>query len=379
MNKSGDEHGPPDSSAEPISREPIFVITDQVAHTGIGVYASSLYHLLSSAFPGMRVVSLNPLVGEAFPDSFALSALRKVSSRWLIPLVREANEQLLRSTLPRDARAHLCGVSYRLSSYFDSSVSTIHDFYPRVPSIGNLARPKVIGRDLASLLIYIRIPREVQRCKSIIVPTREVQSSLMSRASIRSQVIHHWIETSRFHPRIKNDSRIRLGLPDPRTLLLSVGGGTSNKNLGLLEQIARLLPQGFTLVKVGEPLAVPPPRVLNLHRLNRELYPLVFNACDVYVHTSSVEGFGRPLIEALGSRLPILARRTLVTEELLGDSAILLEPTATARDWVGSVRTLENPGTRREILDRAEIQARLFSEERARDLYTELYIDAFGL
>lgn len=362
-----------------VSDEPIFIVTDQGRTTGIGIYAYGLYRLLRSAFPGLRVLSLGYLHEENAEGIWTPAGVHRATSLWEVPFARARNNRLFKAILSRTACVHFCGVDYGIAAEFDRTISTVHDYYLRIPSVGNVRNPVVIARDLSAIWIYLTLPRRVHSSRRIVVPTDHVRKCLWSKASLRSQVIHHWIDTSRFRERPQEESRRALGLPTKKKLLLNVGTGASNKNLGLLTEIAHSLPQDYCLVKIGAPLPVDSGKVLNIPVLGHDAYPLAFNACDAYLHTSSMEGFGWPLIESMGSLLPTVALATEVSEEVLGNAGTLLPPSASARDWISTVQRLENSSFRSEIVEHARLRRRLFSEGVAKASYIETYKQAFQL
>ena len=50
-----------------------------------------------------------------------------------------------------------------------------------------------------------------------------------------------------------------------------------------------------------------------------------YKAIDIFLLPSRFEGFGRTLVEAMGSGVPVIANRIPVTEEVVGDSGILVD------------------------------------------------------
>jgi glycosyltransferase involved in cell wall biosynthesis len=355
-----------------VNLEPVYVITDQGPATGVGSYADAVYRLLHSDVPGLRVVytGCNRLPAHDGWDSVPGA---KVASRMseVIPTLRY-NYRRLRSYLPSSAVVHFCGIWYACVAEYRRSVAFIHDYYPRAVRIRSLSTPRSFFRDLSSLWQFLVLPRNVQRAAQRIVPTRYVQARLAHGAALDSLVIHHWVESDRFHKRDQGSARRTLGLPSDLKLALNVSAVTSNKGYETLSGVAENLPEGYRLVKLGGGLSGTR-NVVNLSPLDDQTYPLLFNACDVYLHTSTEEGFGRPLLEAMSSALPAIAQRTEVSEEVLGDRAPLLPTDSSWKAWTATIQRLCNEEGRRSALEYSEKQLSNFGAESARELLTGVY------
>jgi glycosyltransferase involved in cell wall biosynthesis len=54
--------------------------------------------------------------------------------------------------------------------------------------------------------------------------------------------------------------------------------------------------------------------------------PSLYAECDLFVFPSLVESFGHPLVEAMASKLPILASDIPVCREICGEAALYFNP-----------------------------------------------------
>ncbi|HKN06161.1 MAG TPA: glycosyltransferase [Thermoplasmata archaeon] len=172
------------------------------------------------------------------------------------------------------------------------------------------------------------------------------------------------------------EARELLGLPLNEKLVLNVSQGTSNKNYSMLAQIATHLRADYRMVKVGAKLQNAPSAV-HLENLSHDVYPYLFNACDVYVHASSQEGFGWPLIEAAASELPVVALRTDVATEVLSDAAQFVGPHDSIDRWIAAIERLANADVRHQTILRSKARLPLFNPQTALNLYETLYRRAF--
>lgn len=360
-----------------MNREVIYVVTDQGPTTGIGIYAEALVNLLRERYPGLSLLSLCYLRGQELPGWRRLPG-SEVAHHWFqVPLVLRHNYKLLRRVIPQDSAIHFCGSWYGSVLEYPRSIVTLHDYYPRSPALISLGEPRVLLRDASALKQFIQIPRQARTARARIVPTRYVQERLDRGCSLSSTAIHHWIDRSRFHPRNRLLSREALGLPLDRTLVLNVSAGTSNKNYTLLKTIAHHLGANYRMVKVGGSLPNNE-SLIHLPWIPHERYPLLFNACDVYLHTSTQEGFGRPLIESMASELPVVAHKSQVALEVLGDAGTYQGSNAPIREWIKSIELLSIDSVRTEVIRRIKLRLPLFDPARARDAYSQVYRKVFG-
>lgn len=320
----------------------LYIVTDQGPATGIGIYADALADLVRDVFSDVRVLSLCYLPVEPRSGWTRIPGSMVARSRFQVPVAMKHNYELLKESVSPGSSIHFCGTSYRLVPHYPRSVVTIHDFYPRFPDTGNLWDPTILLRDASALWQYMTLPRRVHTACERIVPTKFVQGCLTRSSSLSSTVVPHWIDPVRFRRRDKWSAREAIGLPPEEVLVLNVSVGASNKNYSTLADVAGHLRKGYRIVKVGGRLPNLP-GVIHLPPLPHDLYPLLFNACDVYLHTSTQEGFGRPLIEAMASELPVVSPRTAVSLEVLGDAGSYVSLSAPIEEWVAAIESLSVP------------------------------------
>lgn len=357
--------------------DPIYVITDQPPGTSVGSYADSVYRLLRTSFPGLRVVYAGCSALAEREGWHPLSGAVMAKGPWGIAPALRRNYRRLCAALPRASAVHFCGVWYAPLRRFPRSIAFVHDFYPRRIQWSTLAQPRRFLRDASTVWQYLVLPRHVRGARLRLVPTYHVQRQLNARASLSSRVVHHWAEPERFRPRDRDAARRELGLPRDGRLVLNVSDATSNKGYGTLASIATRLPSDYRFVKVGGSLP-PSPRIVRMARLSDAQYPLLFNACDAYVHASTEEGFGYPLIEAMGSGLPVVALKTEVSAEVLGEGGLWVPPRSSGAEWVSTIRSLESEEVRAGLLARARDQLTKFRPELARAAMTAIYRETFG-
>ncbi|EQD38630.1 mannosyltransferase, partial [mine drainage metagenome] len=131
-----------------------------------------------------------------------------------------------------------------------------------------------------------------------------------------------------FRPRDKKGARAALNLPPDKVIALNVGSCALNKNLQLLQAISRALSDEVLTVQIGGGSAAAS-RPSGYHQVVEQVppqtLPLYYNAADLYVATSTAEGFCFPVIEAVNSGLPVIASPIDTFSETLRGSPVYRE------------------------------------------------------
>lgn len=113
--------------------------------------------------------------------------------------------------------------------------------------------------------------------------------------------------------------------------------------------------------------------VVPLGYVSDEELPLAYRVADALVYCSLSEGFGMPLLEAMASEVPIVTSHLGATAEVVGDSAILVDPFSVDAIANGLSRVLSSDTLRRELIDRGLTRVKSFSWEEAARKTLEVY------
>jgi len=101
--------------------------------------------------------------------------------------------------------------------------------------------------------------------------------------------------------------------------------------------------------------------------------PMTLASADAVVYPSLYEGFGFPPLEAMAAGTPVVASTASCLPEILGDAAILVEPTDVAGFSNALQKVLGDSGTRARLIEAGRRRAARFTWKRCADETLELY------
>src|SRR5947207_4430206 len=196
--------------------------------------------------------------------------------------------------------------------------------------------------------------------------------------------------SEKFHPRDKQLCREHLartyGIDSP--FILYVGRIQARKNLPrLVEAYSLLRKQGITakLVLVGKQdwqservLA----RIQELGLGDSVIFPgyvdwddlpVFYNAAEVFVFPSILEGFGLPVLESMASGLPTITSFGSSLEEVAGDGALLVDPLDVRSIAEAIAQVFENAELRNQLISRGLRRSSEFTVEKFAGKILEVY------
>jgi glycosyltransferase involved in cell wall biosynthesis len=237
----------------------------------------------------------------------------------------------------------------------------------------------------------VLVPRFLRTCDRVIAISESTKRDAVRLYGIPEDkiVVTHLAAEDRFRPAVPDrvaEVRIRFGLP-PR-FLLYVGTIEPRKNLNvLLGALLRLKGQGqeVPLVVSGSLGWLYDGFLAKIRSLGLESLvllpgfvpdddlPALYTAAEVFVYPSVYEGFGIPILEAMGCGTPVLCSNVSSLPEVAGDGGILLPPGDPAA-WAEAIaRLTERPVLRRELRERGFRQASRFRWEETAKRTWEVY------
>ncbi len=170
----------------------------------------------------------------------------------------------------------------------------------------------------------------------------------------------------------------------PGEYLLNVGINKPHKNLPKLIRAYATLPGSAPpLVIVGpedsrfpEARAAAQPmkeRVVFLGRVPDEHLPLVYGGAGLYLQPALLEGFGFPVLEAMGCGAPVVCSDIPALRELAANAALYFDPRREDSIAHTILEALDNTPLRTALRERGRLRARQYTWERTAEQTLAVY------
>ena len=206
------------------------------------------------------------------------------------------------------------GRRYRLVHAHSGEAALAAAFYRRVPLLVSYLGDDLLGTPDAAARISraSRVRRFVVRRHSrlasrTITKSREMETALPLALRARNSVLPNGVDTSVFRPQDRLAARQELGWDsDARVVLFAADPAVPRKRFWLA-----------TAAVEHARAELPTIQLEVARRVRPERMPLLMNAADCLLHTSSIEGSPNVVKEALMCNLPVIATPAGDVEELL--------------------------------------------------------------
>ncbi len=264
---------------------------------------------------------------------------------------------------------------------------TVHDLsFVRVPEA---ASPNL------KTYLDVVVPRSVHRADCVLADSQATKDDLIDLYQVSPEKIIVLLSgvDARFKP-ISGDTlthvRKKYGLGDAQ-YVLSVGTVQPRKNyVRLIQAISQLRAQGHDLhlVIAGGRGWLEDPIYAAVASQKMEAYvhligfadeadlPALYSAAACFAFPSLYEGFGLPILEAMGCGTPVVTSDKSSLPEVAGDAALIIDPYQ-VDDLADAIRQLVNDSTLRQtLIGKGHQRAKTFTWEKSarhlRQIYTDL-------
>lgn len=268
------------------------------------------------------------------------------------------------------------------------TVVTVHD-------IIELVHAQSQGSALAARLLY----RHLDRAAYVVCVSQHTARQVQERLGVapdKITVVYNGVDAA-FHPLTQYAETVgyatlrrELKLAPDDEVVLYVGSEHPRKNVPVALAAFAECRQEFphlVFVKVGEP-GLPSGRAETLRvieelRLRERVrfVPAVsrarlnefYNLARIFVFPSSLEGFGLPPLQAMAAGTPVVAANTSSMPEVLGDAALLVDPSRSDAVADAMRTTLKNDHIVQRLRVQGLARAATFSWEKAAQQIRQVY------
>ena len=256
-------------------------------------------------------------------------------------------------------------------------VSTIHDVKPLL--FPELRARTSLNRRIERWLVGDRW----KTIDHVITISEHSRQDLLRHVPLRSDqvtVTPLGLDTERFRPA---DHR-----QGGRPYVFCVAGADPTKNVGCLVEAYAKLSEGlrgrFDLVLAGDVCKRTDIRAAIdrlgigarsklIGRVSDEELIAYYQQATVFVFPSLYEGFGLPVLEAMGCGCPVICSSLSSLPEVAGDAALLIDPKDSGQLAADLSRVLESPALQGELRARGVARAGQFSWDRTASATVEVY------
>jgi len=197
-------------------------------------------------------------------------------------------------------------------------IVTVHDLNP-------LLYPSNI-RDISTKLQWIFTPKALKKANRIIAISEFTKKEIIKIAGIREDkidVVYQGIDHLKYYPMDKEKCKERFSLNIDDKYILVVASNEENKRMDLTKKVfdeIRKQRKDIKMLKVGYGETLEGEEIINPGWVPESEMPALFNAADVYLHTSEYEGFGLPVLEAMACGVPVVVTNKASIPEVVGNA-----------------------------------------------------------
>ena len=163
----------------------------------------------------------------------------------------------------------------------------------------------------------------------------------------------------------KANLRRELSLPLDKILVLSVSSTLLRKNTQAVSRTMERLDDRFALVRVGPYIG----KGFYFQDVDPITLNKIYNSCDLLLFPTLAEGFGKPVIEAFATHLPVVVSDIDIMHEVAGEAAVFVKPSVESFHEDIKV-ALDNKET---LIDEGVERLKLYTQDAFADKVRKVY------
>jgi glycosyltransferase involved in cell wall biosynthesis len=356
------------------------VVDARIWKTGIGTYTLNLLRAMRQVDGGVHVSAIvrsevAAMISELCDETRVVNApIYGMGEQIRIPAAARGSDLL---HVPH----------YNVPAlYRGRMVVTIHDLtHVTDPEFRHTAKSWIYGRPMLKIAAL--------KARHVVTVSEYSKRQIVERLGVRADKvssIYNGVD-ARFRPIDRDEAarRVDAALEIGRPYLLFVGNLKPHKNLGtLLRAFALLRERGRTdhaLLLVGDDRKRRQVVLEEVSRLGiaeavrhipwapERLLPELYRAAELLVMPSTSEGFGLPVLEAMGCGTPVACSTATSLPEVGSDAVEYFDPHSMEDIAAAIERVLDSPARQAELHEKGLKQAAKFTWEECARKHLEIY------
>jgi glycosyltransferase involved in cell wall biosynthesis len=344
--------------------------------TGLGNYARSVIQILTKQFPDNQYFIYSPELNKNSRTDFLFDLKNgKIrSAPYKIFKTFWRSKGVIKDLLKDEVDIYH-GLSHEIPRGLKNkgikSVVTIHDLiYLRFPHLF-----KAIDRKIYSLKFQLAC-KNSDRIIAISEQTKKDIIQFFGIDARKIDVVYQGCDPIFYLPASSHAlDEVRVKYQLPATYLLCVGTLEYRKNQLLILKALLHLPKHIQLVLVGKSTAYEQilrnfiaanhleNRVTIASAVEFKDLPAIYQQAKIFIYPSLFEGFGIPILEALHSRIPVIAAKGSCLEEAGGPHSLYIQPNDEIELSQAIAQLIDHEVLKNEMIEKGKLFASHFSEE----------------
>ena len=196
-------------------------------------------------------------------------------------------------------------------------IVTVHDLAP-------LLYPSVI-KDISTRIQWVFTLRALKKADRIIAISEFTKKEIARLCGVTQDkiaIVYLGVDHSKYHPMDKEVCKRKLDLSVEEKHILVVASNLKHKRMDLTKKVFDKIRQqrkDIKMIKGGYGESLEGQGIISPGWVPESQMPALFNAADVYLHTSEYEGFGLPILEAMACGVPVVVSNKASIPEVVGD------------------------------------------------------------
>jgi glycosyltransferase involved in cell wall biosynthesis len=216
----------------------------------------------------------------------------------------------------------------------------VHATFPTAVPAANFRRPRgliVTVHDLAPTVYpprytkqvlwsfqWMFVPTALRKVDRIIAISEFTKKEVVRLTGIEESkidVVHQGVDHSRYRPMDKEECKKRFDFGIKEKHILVVASNHQRKRMDVTQRVfdeVRKQRKNTKLIKAGYAKTLIGEDIINTGYVPESEMPILYNAADVFLHTSEYEGFGFPILEAMSCGVPVVVSNKASIPEVVG-------------------------------------------------------------